>query len=254
MIDPHGDMASECARQMDLSRDWRRCRKGKSSDMVYISPSLSSNRYPTLNPFDIRGKGYSTSQIEIMAQHLTSAFTAMLSKGDVRLSLNMRTLLTPMLFVLLHRSSRNENPSTFFDLERFLDDERNEDLFRSGIQVRHKGMRRFFEHLFHDQKFAPTKFSLRIKLASLLNTRWFTRLLSGQYSSWDLETLMNQGKTIIIDASKSTLGHDVSEIYGRMMTALIQSYTFIRKKRIPTFLVIDEAASFVSEDIKTILA
>lgn len=258
LIDPHGDVADECARQRMFFRDYahsKRC--GIEPDLVFISLGLAKSSFPTLNPFDIRSKGYGPHQIEVMAQYLTGAFTAMLSKGDVRLSLQMKTLLTPMFSVLLQRSLTGDTPSTFFDLERFLDDTRNEDLITAGMRSDHEGIRRFFEHLFGDPKFQPTKFSLRVKLASLLNTHSFARLLAQEHSSWDLESLMNGGNTIIIDASKSMLGEEVSEIYGRTITALAQSYAFMRggrTKRTPTFMIIDEAASFVSEDLKTILS
>ena len=254
VLDPHGDVAHECARQRRFYRDFRR-NKGKGN-LVFISPKLTPNGFPCLNPFDLAGRRYTGIQLEVLAQNLTSVFTAMLSKGDVRLSLQMKTLLTPMLVTLLTFSRDARRNPTFFDLERFLDDGRNGEFVTfAKNHLEGEGQRRFFAHLFGSQKFQPTKFSLRTKLAGLLNTQMFVELLSREHSTWDFQKLMNSGKTILIDGGKSDLGEEVSEVFGRTVVALAQSYAFLRGNgpKIPTFFIIDEAASFVGEDIKTIL-
>ena len=249
VLDPHGDLVRECARLNYFSNEATR-------KTVFITPDFSDSGFPTLNPFDLHGKAYSDLELEVLAQNLSSVFTAMLSQGDVRLSLQMKTVLKPVLTVLLRLSRDGKRNTTFFDLERFLDDQRNEDLVAyAASQLQGEGQRRFFRHLFKDPKFTPTKFSLRSKLAGLLNAQLFVELLSREHSSWNLQDLMNRGSTVLIDASKSTLGKDVGEIFGRTIVALVQSYAMLRPSgpKVPTFFIIDEAASFVGGDIKTIL-
>ena len=259
MFDPHGELAEECARDRVLVREAIRCNGTKRSpNLVFISPALRRNCIPALNPLDRHGKRDSDETREVLAQYLTGAFASMLSKGDVKLSFNMEALLTPMLTVLLTISATGDQ-MTLFDLLRFLQDGQNVDLVQYGAEkLKNQGMNEFFRETFHESQLAPTKFSLRVKLSRLLNSRMFVRLLCQKRSTWDLETLMNAGKTILIDGSLAHLGREVTEIYGRTITALAQSYAFLRarnrgKKYCPVFFVIDEAASCISADVDTIL-
>ena len=137
-----------------------------------------------------------------------------------------------------------------------MDDDRNDDLVRFGREQMHsEGQRRFFTSLFPSKRLQATRFALQTRLAGLLNAPMFVELLSREHSTWDLRKAMDAGHTIIIDASRSSLGDEVSEIYGRTLVALIQSYALLRggkKFKTPTYLVIDEAARFVCSDIRTI--
>lgn len=146
LLDPHGDLAEQCARQKVWFRDYRfALNMKKPPSLVYLAVDPRSHRFPVLNPFDLGGKTYHPDQLHILASSLTRVFTAMLSKGDVALTLHMRTLLTPMLLVLLLRSQLNSIPSTFFDLARFLDPQTNRDLVGFGMtQVPNPAVRRFF--------------------------------------------------------------------------------------------------------------
>ena len=249
LLDPHGDLAEQCARQ----KWWLR-----HPSLVYLAVNSRHHRFPVLNPFDLGGKTYHPDQLHILASSLTRVFTAMLSKGDVALTLHMRTLLTPMLLVLLLRSQHRKEPSTFFDLARFLDPQNNRDLVGFGMtQVPNLAVRRFFSSLFVHDRFEMTRFALRVRLASLLNSSIFTKLMCQPHSTWHLRSLMESGKTVIINASKSHLGEEVSEIYGRTVMALLRAYAFLRASRSfrrPVYVLVDEAPTFLSEDWKSLLA
>ena len=253
VLDPHGDLALECAAQRIFASDSRISGlRGKASNLVFVSPNDG------MNPFDLRGNKYTPRQLEVMAQFLTRAFASMLGKGHADLSINMKTVLFPLFHVLLVLSVKTpESPMTLFDLARFLDDSRNHGLVEFGAhEHQNSGQNLFFRHLFFDPHFRSTKFSLRTKLSSLLNSPTFVRLLCQRHSTWDIASLFGSGKTIIINASKSALGAEVTEIYGRTITALLQSTAFLKdgKSKHPNFYILDEAATFVSDDLKTILA
>ncbi len=255
LLDPHGDVAQECARQRFLFRDFRMAsRTQQDPNLVYIAPRLKKGQYPTINPFDLNGQQLGGHDLEVLSQQLSAAFAAMVSKGDVHLSHHMKTLMRPMIEVLLRIAP--QRPVTFHDLARFLDEERNHDLIAFATQRNPSEEQRvFFLRQFPSPSFVQTKRSLSIKLAGLLNSRLFVELLSRPRSAWNLEDCLSSGKTIIVNASKSDLGPEVSEIYGRTIIALVLASVLRRKKRLrmPVFFVIDEAATFVSEDIKTIL-
>ena len=259
VLDPHGEVVQECAKNTFFVREAESAlAAGKKPDVLLISPALRSGYLPTLNPFDLRGKFVSFRMAEVLAQHLTAAFSTMLSRGDLKLSFNMQTLLTPLFTVLLSMSaSRKRTPLTLFDLEQFLDDERNGKFLEYAHKnFRHEGLGQFFRSTFHTPLFRTTKFALRVKLSRLLTSRLFVQLLARPWSTWNLEWCMKSGKTVLIDASQSVLGREVSEIYGRTITALVQSYAFLRNPsrfHIPVFFLMDEAASFITADIETIL-
>ncbi len=248
LIDPHGETAEECARQKLFARH--------QDNLVYITPR--GKQFPCFNPFDLKGLNLSDQQLGILAQHFTRSLASMLGKGHHDLSLSMKTLLFPMFHVLLALSAENpKKPMTFFDLVRFLDDERNHDLVEFGTnEHKNEGQNRFFQSVFNDPQFTSTKFSLKTKLTSLLNDPIFVKLLARSHSTWNLPTLFGSGKTIIVNASKSLLGAEVTEVYGRTITAMLQGCAFLfrEEKRCPTYIILDEAANFVSDDLQTILA
>jgi hypothetical protein len=246
LVDPHGDLALECARLKYFRDQTRR-------PLVYIAPDLVNGAAPTLNPFDLCGRALSEEQQERSAQNLAANFTTMLSKGEVRLSLPMKTVLTPLLALLLRFSAKSSQPPTFFDLECFLDDRRNADLIAFGLQHGSAEQQHFLRSTFRSPELRATKFSLRLKLASLLQHSAFVRLLARPRSTWDIPQALQPGTTIIINASRALLGGEVSEIFGRTIVSLLQSHCMERSpaKRVPVFLLLDEAASFVPESLKS---
>lgn len=259
LIDPHGELAEQCAKQKVWYREHQdSIKKKRSSHLVYLSAQPATKHFPNLNPFDLGKRTFRDDQLQILASSLARVFTAMLSKGDVQLSLSMRTLLTPMLLVLLTISHRRDVPTTFLDLARFLDERCNGDLVRFGMtQLPHGSARLFFVTMFSHPQFSHTRFSLRVKLASLLNSSIFTSLMCQPRSTFDLRTLMNSGKATVINASKSVLGEDITEVYGRTIMALIRAFAFLRPQhhfRRPVYVIVDEAPTFLSEDWKSLLA
>ena len=87
-----------------------------------------------------------------------------------------------------------------FDLHRFYNDKRNQDLVLLGTQSPIPAHREFFLHEFKNGH-KKTKEALSIKLQTLLNNPIFAEITTGK-STLDLEKLINQGKVIIFDISK----------------------------------------------------
>ncbi len=259
LFDPHGDLAEQCAHNTTLVRQAIRAgRRNQDPNLIYISPVLSSSSVPCFNPFDRHGKRDSLATQEVLAQYLTSTFAAMLARGDATLSFRMEAVLTPMLTVLLAMAATGRGV-TFFDLLRFLKNEHNRDLIQFGAkELKNSGMNQFFREVFMEPQLFATKFALRVKLSKLLSSRMFVRLLCQERSTWDLEAALNSGKTVLINGSVAQLGREVSEIYGRTITALAQAYAFLRARRPeqkfpPIYFIVDEAASFLTDDVQVIL-
>lgn len=252
VIDPHGDLVQQIARKEAFARDFEK--HPEDPDLIVIDPFFAarSGRYPTLNPLDLSGRSRSPAEIEKLAQQLSRVIESLVTKGDQTLSANMETLLIPCLTVLLCRPG-----STLFDLLRFFSDERNEDLVELGKSSLNAGHRFFFEESFGEGRFGPTKGALSTKIQSLLNNEIFARVLAEPRSTLDLEAALEAGKTILVDCSVGKLGPQTSEALGRFVVGMILANALSRAEgkssRTPIWLFLDEAQTFVSDEIKVIL-
>ncbi len=241
-VDPHGDTAEELARFKEHK---------KTDRLIYIDPYLDGRggRVPTINPLELND--LSPQNTDIVAQALVSAFNQLLQ--STTLTVQMEALLVPCLTVLFNRKG-----STLLDLQRFLNDERNEDLVNLGKRSTNEAHRNFFRHRFYERTFAPTKASISTKLQSLLNSQTFFHLTVGK-STLDIEEALNSKKLVVFNLAKGKLGSDTSEAFGRFVIALMQSAILKRaqsakSKRIPVHMFIDEFQNYVSPSLEEILA
>ena len=255
LIDPHGDLAEQLARQRCFAADFEV--HPNDPDLIYLEPLLGANqgRFSTLNPLDIAGRHYSDLQREKLAEQLVKVFKSLVTRNDYSLTLNMETLLVPCLNVLLRRPG-----STFYDLLRFFEEDRNGDLIQLGRASPNPGHRFFFESSFTDRRFDPTKGALSTKVQSLLNSRAFAMFLSQPRSTFDLEAALESGKTIVLNCAVGKAGAQTAEALGRFVVGMLLAIAFNRaeagqsRKRTPIWLFIDEMQRFVSDELRIILA
>lgn len=240
ILDPHGDFAEEVARFRE-NRD--------SGRLIYLDPYLAHGHVPTINPLDTRDR--SPQNVDITAQALLEAFKQILD--NTSLSVQMEALLIPCLTVLLLRPG-----STLLDLQRFMNDERNEDLVELGRRSHNEAHRIFFCDRFYEKTFGPTKASISTKLQSLLNSQVFYHLTVGQ-STVDIGSLLDCRKLVVFNLAKGKMGSDAAQAFGRFLLALIQSAILKRAQsakscRVPVYLFIDEFQNYISSSIAEILA
>jgi hypothetical protein len=173
--------------------------------------------------------------------------------SNTSLTTQMEAILIPCLTVLLKREG-----STLLDLQRFMNDDKNEDLVRLGTQSSIKPHRIFFQDRFYEKTFSITKSSISTKLQNLINSQTFYHLTVGK-STISIEQLLNSRKLIIFNLAKGQLGNDTSEAFGRFVIALIQSAILKRaqqhkSKRVPVHMFIDEFQNYISDSMEEILA
>ena len=253
LIDPHGDLAEDFARERMYHGDFReRVNQGKTDyDLIYIDPLLKANEniFPVLNPFDVASKRYSRFQLEKIAQQLVSAITSILG-NDTGLSLNMSTLLHPCVVVLLSFQGK-----TMLDLMRFMNDD--PELIALGQQSTNTAHRMFFRERFKNTAFKRTKEAIATKIQSLTNNEVFTKVVCGSRSTIDLESAVNSGASIIVNCAKGKLGNEVSSSFGKLIVAMLLAIAFNRAEqrgpRIPISLFVDECQNFISPAIQTAL-
>ncbi len=102
-----------------------------------------------------------------------------------------------------------------------------------------------------------TKLSLYTKLQSLLNSEVFYHLVNGS-STVQLDRVVEQGKIVVFNLSKGQMGSECSQVYGKMIIAMLTSIAQRRAKMPPhlskpIYLVLDEAENVYTKSLSTIL-
>jgi hypothetical protein len=119
--------------------------------------------------------------------------------------------------------------------------------------------RHFFETEFAGREFTQTRQQVLRRLWGILENQTFERMFSHPRSKLDLFSEMNAGKVILINTAKDLLKESGTEIFGRFFIALIaqaaqERATLPERKRMPTFVYIDEAADYFDRNIGIILS
>lgn len=242
LFDPHGDIAEQVGR-------WKEHKNGDT--LIFFDPTLRRGFMPCINPLEMP-PNTPPEMVENMAECLTAVFKEIVGQ-ESNITANMGTLLKAMIAVLLQRPD-----STLQDLQRFVDDEQNEDLVQYAVQNSPKGKRDLFESGFYRKSYSPTKQALYTKLQDLFNSQTFYDLTVGK-STLNLKEIMDSRKTVIFSLSKGKIGEQTSSAFGRFLLAQIQGLSFQRqeipeKDRVPTHVFLDEFHNFVTPSIEDILA
>ena len=158
-----------------------------------------------MNPLELPEKYKNdTRVIENTAKNILNAFNDIITidrnSNDKAFSLNMETLPIPCISTLL----RKEN-STLFDLQDFMDDDKNNELVQFGIRYCSIGQIRSFEKQFYSDKLRATKEAIYNKLQSLFNFELFIKMMCGK-STIDLEKAQREDCRIIFRLDKKTTG------------------------------------------------
>lgn len=236
LFDPHGTLAKQVGKSIE-----------DKERLIYIDPYLAKDKTFTINPFQIECKDEET--IALATQELTSVFEIAL---DLEWSLNMEALLVPSISTLLRKGD-----SDLYELQRFMNNDKNSYLIALGKKSPIKAHRDFFNDQFEHEKFNTTKNAIATKLQILLNDPAFTNLITGR-STINLEKEINTlGKIIIFRLPKSAM-KTTGAIYSRFIMALIQTIA-LKREEIPehlrphTHLYIDEFHNFIGSTIEEIL-
>jgi energy-coupling factor transporter ATP-binding protein EcfA2 len=242
LIDPHGDLAEQVARFPEVAG---------SDRLIYLHPKLSPEHSPTINPFELSDQ--SETAVHVMAEQISSVFDELMRKaGHNGLSGNMGALLIPCISTLLRREG-----SSIRDLQTFVDDKRNRELWQIGCQSPIPAHRNFFHERFYEKQFESTKSALYTRIQSLLNSPVLYRLLVGP-STINLEEAVNAGKIIIFALPKGGIGAETSPTFGSFVLAMLQGLAIRREsvpeaQRVPVHVFVDECQNFLSPSVQTIL-
>lgn len=242
IIDPHGDMVEEIARFKRFSPE------NNYEDLVYIDPTLKGDFSPSINPFEIEDT--SENNIAITTQELMRVVNILLRGSGT--TTQMEAILSPCIAVLLRKKD-----GCFEDLQRFMDDNQNEDLIKLGLNSPNPQHAKLFRDKFHSSGYESTKHGIYTRMQTLLNDPIFQNLISNK-TTVNLKQLIDQKKTILFKLSLGEGGSESMEAFGRFIVGMLRIIAIQRSKtpkeeRTPTFFYIDEFQNFVSEDIEKAL-
>jgi hypothetical protein len=118
--------------------------------------------------------------------------------------------------------------------------------------------RYFFEHEFFDPSFSATKKQIVKRLWGVLATPAFERMFLQKTASLDMFDAMQRGKIILVNTSKDVLKTEGSALLGRFFIAMVSQAALERailpeRRRVPTYLYVDEAQEYFDDSIETIL-
>jgi len=117
--------------------------------------------------------------------------------------------------------------------------------------------RDFFETDFKAKTFEGTREQIRYRIQAIIENPTMARLFTAQETKVDFFTELNRGSVILVDTAKDFL-KEGSAVFGKLMISLILQAVLERAavpeaRRKPTFLLVDEAGSFFSQNIDDLL-
>ena len=144
--------------------------------------------------------------------------------------------------------------ATILDMIALMDDPAP---YRSAIEALPPIQRNFFERDFASKTFAQTKEQIRYRLNAILENPTLARLFTSPRTKIDLFERLNEGSIILVDTAKDFL-KGASAHFGRIMISQVLQAVLERSvipewERKPTFLVVDEAASYFDSNIDDFL-
>lgn len=247
LIDPHSDLVRKLTRA-DLGIDDR---------LIIIDPR-DTQHPPALNIFALnrdRMGTYDEATREQVTAGVIQTFNylfgglinlALTGKQDVFFRYVARLMLS-----LPESMGRN---ATILDMMKLMSDPAP---YADAIAALPEIPREFFLRDFMSKTFEQTKEQIRYRLQAIIENPTMARLFTSEENKVDLFSEMNRGAIILVDTAKDFLKEN-SSTFGRLFISLVLQAVLERaaipeRQRKPTFLIVDEAASFFSSNIDDLL-
>lgn len=239
IIDPHGDFAIDNMRFIPGSR---------VDDVVYFNPADTA--YPIgFNPLEITHNGQKNNISSEVIGVLKRMFGE--SWGP-----RMEHILRYTILALLDRPN-----ATMLDITRMLTDKkfRKETLGYCQDAV----VANFWKSEFDswNDKFATEAVAPVLNKVGAFTANPIIRNIIGQpKSTFNLRTIMDEGKILIVNLSKGLIGEDNAAILGSFLVTKIQLAAMSRsdieriEDRRPFYLYVDEFQNFATDSFATILS
>ena len=238
VIDPHGDL---CDILLDFIPSHR------INDVAYLDPSDIEHPFH-LNPLEIKNPSYR----ELVASGIVSIFYKLYhySWGP-----RLEYILRNTILTLTHVPE-----STFLQVPELLTNEgyREKIVAKLSDQV----LKNFWLNEF--AKMSPQMKSEAVspilnKVGQFLSSQTIRNIIGSPQSTIDLETMMNEGKIVLVNLSQGKLGEDSSALLGAMIITKMQLAAMNRvymaeEARRDFYLYVDEFQNFATNSFIKILS
>jgi hypothetical protein len=247
IVDPHGDLIQKLTRA-DL---------GIEDRLIVVDPR-DLKHPPALNVFALnkdRMQRYDDTTREQVVAGVIQTFDYLFS-GLIGADLTAKQgiffkYVARLMLSLPETLGRN---ATIIDMIRLMADDGP---YRPAIERLPPLQREFFQHDFNTKTFAQTKEQIRYRLQAIVENPTLANLFTAPETKLDLFTEMNSGSIILVDTAKDFLKGG-SANFGRIFISLVLQAVLERaalpeRARKPTFLIVDEAASYFDSNIDDLL-
>lgn len=247
IIDPHGDLISRLTHANLHLRN----------RFVLISPR-DTKHPPALNVFAqnrTRLGTYDEATREQVTAGVIQTFDYLFS-GLIGADLTAKQgvffrYVARLMLSLPETMGRN---ATILDMMRLMQDATP---YQEAIEKLPEIPREFFLRDFPSKTFAQTKEQIRYRIQAIIENPTLARLFTSPETKIDLFEEMNRGSIILVDTAKDFL-KDGSASFGKIfislvLQAILERAAIPEQARKPTFLIVDEAASFFDSNMDDLL-
>lgn len=248
VIDPHSDLIRKLARA-DL---------GLRDRLILIDPR-DIHYPPALNIFATnqeRMKGYDEMTREQVTAGVIDTFDYLFS-GLLGADLTAKQgvffrYVARLMLMLPEAMGRN---ATILDMLALMSDAAP---YEAAIERLPPIPRAFFKQDFGTKTFQQTKEQIRYRLQAIIENPTMARLFTSPETKLDLFSELNRGSVILVDTAKDFLKGS-SAAFGKLFISLVLQAVYERSAipthaRKPTFLIVDEAASYFDSNIDDLLS
>ena len=238
VIDPHGDLAQKVLRLTPKERE---------ADLFYFNPA-DLNHPIGLNLLETEN----SAQAHLVASELISVFKKIwIDSWGPRTEHILRNTILALLEV---------PGATLLDVPILLGDKE----YRAAVvsTLLDEKVKRFwvdefdrYSAYFRSEAISP----IQNKVGQFISSRIIRNIIGQRRSSFDVGTIMNEGKILIVDLSKGKIGEDASNLLGAMLLTRIEMAALGRaslsmERRKDFYIYIDEFYNFTTASFTNILA
>lgn len=237
IIDPHGDVAKYLLERIPENR---------KKDLVYINPT--SEKVLAYNPLHAVHPNYHS----LVTSGLISTFKKIWADSwgprlEYILRFSLLTLLQYPYATLLDIQPLLTDADFREKVLEYVKDDYIFDFWRKEFGK--------YSPAFRNEVTAP----ILNKMGVFVSSEPLRKMLGQQVSGFRMSQVMDEQKILIANLSKGELGEDASTIIGCILVTAIQLSALYRakqpiEKRVPFYLYVDEAHSFLSLSFADILA
>ena len=238
LLDPHGDLVEAVFRSIpDLRKE----------DVIYVNPADKNNGIG----FNVFEGFHSPEERHLIASGLISVFKKLWYEfWGPRSEYILRNALLALL----------EYPgTTLLDLPRILADadyRKTVLLYVTDVHVKNFWLQEFAKYSarLKAEAVAP----IQNKAGAFLGNPFIRNIVGKKYSSFNMRTVMDEGKILLVNLSKGNLGEDTASLLGSLLITKLELAALSRsgtpeKDRKNYTLFIDELHTFTTESLTDML-